>query len=226
MSPRSRPSNTLNSRVLLGSLLLGLAGLAQAQTSVPAGSDALLLACQQEVACQSHLDSASVLYKQQRYSMALEEYQAAYLLQPYPPFLYNIARLHHKQDHLSEAVAYYQRYLDSADPGQPEKAKQYLTEAQQRLAAEQAKERPAPAPIALAAPAVPSIPFLPVAPPAWSAPAAPAERKARLPGYKQWWVWALCGAAAAGAATAIGIGVYASGPDTSGLPVKQASLGQ
>lgn len=225
MCPRSRLSHLLNSRVLLGSLLLGLSGLAQAQTSVRSGSDSLLLACQHTVACQSHLDSASMLYEQQRYSMALAEYLAAYVLQPYPPFLYNVARLHHKQNHLEEAAAYYQRYLDSADPGQPERAKQYFSEAQQQLAAEQAKAKPAPAPIALAAPSARSLPVAPAAPPAFSALAAPSGQKASLPRYKQWWVWTLIGVAAAGAATAIGIGVYSSGPDISGLPTKAASLG-
>ena len=98
-------------RLLLGSCMLGLAGLARAQT-VPSdqlGYDKLLVACELSVACQSHLDKANQLYAQDRYSPAIEEYQSAYTLQPYPPILYNIARLHHKENHLPEAIAYYQR---------------------------------------------------------------------------------------------------------------------
>jgi len=226
MRTRSRPLNLSNSRVLLGCFLLSLCGLAKAQPSVPEGRDSLLRACQDAVACQSHLESASVLYKQQRYSMALEEYLAAYTLQPYPPFLYNVARIHHKQNHLAEAIAYYQRYLDSADPGQPEKAKQYLAEAQQQLTVEQDKAMPAPAPIALPALSARSMPVAPAAPPVLAAPVAPSEHKASRPRYKQWWVWTLVGVATAGAAMAIGIGVYSSGPDISGLPTKAASLGR
>ena len=172
MRPRSRSSNLSTSRVLLASVVFGLAELAQAQTSQPSGHDALLLTCQQSLPCKSHLDRATELNKQELHSMAVEEYEAAYSLQPYPPILYNIARLHHKQNHLAEAVAYYQRYLDSSHPERVERAKQFLSEAQQGLATEQSK--PAPPPLMPAAPSALSTPVAPAARPALVTPAAPA----------------------------------------------------
>jgi tetratricopeptide (TPR) repeat protein len=199
--------------------LCGLARIASAETGestptqAPDAQDALLSACQQSAACKSHLDLATLLYKQDRYSMAIDEYQDAYILQPYPLILYNIARLHHKQNHLSEAITYYQRYLYTAHPAQAERAKQLLAAAQKELASQATKvER-------VSAPPVPP-PSVPL-----SVPPAPVVRHEKKPLYKEGWFWSLIGVTVAGAATAIGIGIYASGPDVSGVPAKTLSFG-
>ncbi len=206
------------------SFVFGFAGLAQAQTREPAGPDAFLLACQQMLPCRSHLAKAAEFQNQDRPDQAIEEYKTAYSLQPYPPILYNIARLQHKQKHLAEAAVYYQRYLDSSHPERAERAKQLLSQAQEALASEQSK--PAPAPLQPAAPPALATPAAPVAPSPPITAIAPAERHASQPTYKKWWVWTLVGVAAVGAATAVGIGVYASGPDVTGLLTKSAKFGQ
>lgn len=89
--------------------------------------------------------------------------------------------------------------------------------------AQGAKDQPAQTgavpPLASSAPAV-------LAPDLVSrAPLAPSERRASLPIHKQWWFWSVLGVTVVGAATAIGIGVYASGPDVAGLPAQKASVG-
>ncbi len=156
--------------------------------------------------------------------MAIEEYQAAYTLQPYPPFLYNIARLHHKQDHLSDAVAHYQRYLDSAYPEQRERARQHLAAAQDLL---ETRSEPAPAPLTPAPPAGVALRVMPAPPAMVPAPGTPLPlgRHLSIPLDKKWWFWSLLGVTAAGVATAVGIGVYARVPDVSGLPAQTVSLG-
>ena len=131
-SLQSRGSVLSTNLLLVGGLLLSFTAAAWAQDAPPAppDSDAILRACDKLPACRAHLDNADRFYEQNQFPAALQEYQAAYALQPYPLILFNIARLHHKQNHLSDAADYYQRYLNTADPQQAERARQLLKEAQ------------------------------------------------------------------------------------------------
>ena len=218
MPPAGPSLRSLSKLLILGSLHMWLAGYAQAQTPPPVklGDDALLQACEQMLACKSHLERATQLYKQEQYTAALDEYQAAYILQPYPLILYNIARLHHKQSHLADAVTYYQRYLNTGSSEQAERARLLLDDVQMVL------REPAPAetPLVLIPPAV-RIPSSALVPPLTAA-----VPQGRTPIYKKWWLWTAIGLAAGGVATAVGIGVYASGPDISGLPSKTLGFGK
>jgi tetratricopeptide (TPR) repeat protein len=200
---------------LLGSLLSGFVALARAETSETLQSkhEALLKACTQSLACHSHVERANQLYEQNAFDAARDEYQAAYVLQPYPLILYNIARIHHKQSHLSDAIAYYQRYLSTGHAERAERARQLLSEAKQVLQQQDAEVEPPPAPLR------------PEPPPLLISAKAPSAEKSTKPMHKKWWLWTLVGVAAVGAATAIGIGVYASGPDVSGVPSYNAMLG-
>lgn len=204
--------------LLIGCFLVGLTGSAPAQTApvVPAGDDAFLLACQQTVACKTHLDTATQLYGQERYGGAIDEYQAAYVLQPYPLILYNIARLHHKQSQVGEAITYYRRYLDTAHPTQAERAKQLLAEAQAELVAKDNKPPPTPIP--------PAVALAPAA--ALSPPLLPSVRPVKTPIYKKWWFGVVIGVTVVGIVTAAGIGIYASGPDVSGVPTLSLRFGK
>lgn len=207
-SSRSSISGSLYGRPLWAALsLLPLSGRAQ----TPPDPESFLRACEQSVECTSHLSRANQLYDQNVLPAALSEFQAAYVLQPYPLLLYNIARIHHKQNHYSDAIAYYQRYLESAHPDREARARQLLAEAkQERYVLE---EMPEPPP----APCTPELG--PVAKPAVIARPEP------TPVYKRWWFWSVIGVAAAGAAVAAGVGAYASGgPDVSGLPATNLSF--
>lgn len=194
-------------------------------------------ACEQAEACSSHLEKADQLYKQGRFSIAIEEYQAAYTLQPYPPILYNIGRLHHKQNHLSEAIAYYQRYLDApADTATTARVAQQLAEAQRELALQAAMPAAAPAASPAASPlaAVPPAALSPPAPPIptptltpkLSATAADKGHDGGLPIYKKWWFWTVLGVAVAGAAAATGAAIASTRPDVTGVPAQTFSFGR
>jgi tetratricopeptide (TPR) repeat protein len=214
-------SRSSNSLLLAAPLLLGLVGTGRAQTPMEnrvSGSE-LLAACQNSLACSSHLASATTYYKQERYAEALVEYQAAYSLQPYPLILFNIARLHHKQNRLTEAAVYYQRYLDSADGERAERARQLLAEVSQAPAAQVAVNEPAP--VRLTSPPQP-VPPAEAALTKSASVETPAHKK---PLYKQWWLWTLVSGVVVGTATAVGIAVYARGPDLSGLQTKTLSFG-
>lgn len=107
--------------------------MAQAAPATRLDSDAILMACDQLPACRGHLDQADRFYEENRYDDAIQAYQAAYGLQPYPLILFNIARIYHKQQQLSQAAEYYQRYLNTADPQQAERTRQLLKEVQDEL---------------------------------------------------------------------------------------------
>lgn len=109
--------------------------------------EALLKACEQSLACASHLERANKLYEQDSFTAALDEYQAAYILQPYPLILYNIARIHHKQASLIDAISYYQRYLDTGHLQRSERATQLLQKARQEQDEKDTQPEPPPAPL-------------------------------------------------------------------------------
>lgn len=71
-------------------------------------------------------------YQEGDYEDAVESFEAAYVLNPDPVLLYNIARSYHKQgnDACVSALDYYQHFIDSPhpDPNQIEKAKLHLAE--------------------------------------------------------------------------------------------------
>lgn len=193
----------------------------------------LLVACENSPACKSHLHNATQLYEKGSYGPALEEFQAAYVLSPYPPILYNIARLHHKQNRLTDAISYYQRYLDSAHKEQGERARTFLAEAQAALASktQPPPEQPTQPLPAVAVPAPPAL--IPPEPPSVS-PAAPAAGllvkrveptpRASKPIYRKWWFWTVVGVTVIGASTALGIGLAARGPDVSRVPRQTPSF--
>lgn len=207
---RSSTSATAGGRILAALLfLLPLLGRAQS----PPDPESSLRACEQSAECSAHLSRANQLYDQNVLSAALVEFHAAYLLQPYPLLLYNIARIHHKQSHYAEAIAYYQRYLDTGHPDRVARARQLLAEAKQEQYVLEEMPEPAPAPLTPdPGPAVGRAAGV-VAGPAVITHPAP------TPVYKRWWFWTAIGIAVAGAALAGGVGAYASGgPDVSGLP--------
>lgn len=214
--PPKNGSRSSTRLLVLGGVLLGLTKMAPAQMVAPQapGDDPLLFACQQTVACDSHLERATQLYREANYQAAIVEYQAAYSLQPYALVLYNIARLHHKQGQLAEAIVHYQKYLATNNQEQAERARALLATAQQELTAQQVKA-PTPPPIAVAAP-----------PQVVSVQGTSAAHHKPISVYRKWWFWTVIGVAAVGGATIAGVGIYASGPDVSGIPAGHLAFGK
>lgn len=145
-------------------------------------SHTLLQACRQIPACSEHLDRADRAYDQSQSSEALKEYQAAYAISPYPLILYNIARLHHKEHRLTEAIEAYQRYLDTGDTERQERVRQLLREAQAELRFHTTVPN-ASLGVSILAPGV--------------AVATPVRPLPARPPYKRGWVWAVVGSVVA-----------------------------
>ncbi|HEV7555143.1 MAG TPA: tetratricopeptide repeat protein [Kofleriaceae bacterium] len=59
-----------------------------------------------------HFKSGVALFKEQKYSEALAEFERAYEIAPHPLVLYNIAGCHRELSHYAEAVKAYNRFLD------------------------------------------------------------------------------------------------------------------
>ncbi|HET6283013.1 MAG TPA: tetratricopeptide repeat protein [Polyangia bacterium] len=62
-------------------------------------------------AARANFKQGTVYYNLNRYKDALVEFEAAYLAQPDPAFLFNIAQCHRKMGNTAEAVRFYRTYL-------------------------------------------------------------------------------------------------------------------
>lgn len=240
-SPRTTPQRLACILILSG--VFGPLGAVRADSSAvePEASphDALLIACHHSLPCRTHLETAAQLFKQSRFDAAVDEYQAAYVLQPYPLILYNIARIYHKQSRAADAVAYYQRYLDTGHSERAERARELLSQAQQeqrtlqepKAQQEQRTPQEPKTPQELGGPGdkdpaadqraeLPKKPPKPVSLMPLSTPASLAGSAApsvQLPIYKRWWFWTLLGGAFLGSVAGLSLGIYAAGPPVAGL---------
>lgn len=181
---------------LLLSFLL-LSGRADAQEQ---GTDPKF--CGGNVECGQHYNQARQLSKKGDTERAIAEYQATYGLKPFPPLLFNIARLYHKSGNLRQAVLHYKWYLDSpmaGDDAQREQARRYFAEAINELRTDTVlPEQPMPAPLAPRQPIEQPAPLpAPVVSPALPA-APPAPIVEQRPVYKRWWFWTVIGVVVAG----------------------------
>lgn len=69
---------------------------------------------------REHYEQAVKHYGAQEYEKAIGEFQAAYNCKPVPRLLFNIAQAHRKQEHLAEALFYFNRYIQSDETMGPE----------------------------------------------------------------------------------------------------------
>lgn len=183
-------------------LWLLCASAARAQNAPPAADD-----CTRDRECDRHYLQARTLSTAGQFIDALDEYHAAYAIQPVPTLLFNIARLNHKLGRLKEAASAYEAYLRQdigSDPALKEKAKEYLsqipTQSEPLVSSPQAVPIP---PIAPAEhPEVQLMPFRPPPPP----PSSSERSFAFVPVYQRWWLWTAVGAVVLGGTLAIVIG--------------------
>jgi tetratricopeptide (TPR) repeat protein len=139
---------------------------------------------------RASFDRGTALYAVEHWDEAIREFEAGFIEEPLPSFLYNIAQAHKHAGRPAKAVAYYQKYLDLL-PNAPDRA-----QVEQEIAELGAAPPVAPAPAAAA-----------VVPPA----PAPADGPPP-PIYKRWWLWAAVGAVVVIAGAAVAIGVATSRP--------------
>lgn len=181
-------------------------------------------ACAQDAICYRRAEDAYRQFQDGQYVAALASFEAAYARRAAPHLLFNIARTLHKLGRLTEAVGYYQRFLDlggDGNAGQMEKAKVYQAQAlaEATAALNSAQKRPDPQP---------------ENPPPSPPPDPPKEEPAAMPGtattpssevgsalavvptpketagptkeisspstpiYKRWWFWTLVGVVVVG----------------------------
>lgn len=101
--------------------------------------------CLHDDLCRAQYTLARELSKNGRLIEALTAYDAAYQRRPVPILLFNIARLHHRLSHFSDAIRFYSRYLETQPPNEEEqrtRARQFLAEATQQL--QQTSQLPQP----------------------------------------------------------------------------------
>lgn len=87
-----------------------------------------------------HDRRAGELYQSEDYEGALREMMAAQELLPATPRVYNIASCHERMGNLSEALVFFQRFveLEDAPPERRERARERITEIREQMAAEAA----------------------------------------------------------------------------------------
>ena len=103
-------NKTLAKLVLAGALMqVVAAGEVWARADPPAAAKANKDAAARAA---SHADKGRRLYDLRRYDPAIKEFEQAYQLDNDPAHLYNIAQAHRLANHIPEAIAAYEAYLD------------------------------------------------------------------------------------------------------------------
>ena len=169
--------------------------------------------CFADESCNALLVQAKRAHNEKRYVDALRLYQSAHDKVPDPRILVLRGRSYFKQGQTERALDLYRAALPQLkDAEERQGAERFIAEAESALRAQSAAAAADPvAPPNLLPPGP-----LPPGPGAAALPAGPGV--ARTPVYKKWWFWTIVGVAAVGTGTAIGLGVYAKGASTDGLP--------
>jgi tetratricopeptide (TPR) repeat protein len=115
-----------------------------------------------KAAVKAHMDRAAKAHKAGDYTLALDELQAAYAIDPQPKLLYAIAQVHAKLDDCAKAIEYYEQFIAATpDKNKQAVAQQAIDACKQRLAAEPPPEpaavEPAPEPEPEPPPAPPPV---------------------------------------------------------------------
>ena len=138
------------------------------------------------------LDKARAHFKQGRayqdagaYAQAVDEFKAAYALDPRPELLFNIAQVERLAGKKAEAVEHYRQYLEAEPNGKgADEARRHVVDLTKALEAESPAPDPAPAPAPVPAAAPAPVPVPAPAP-------APEPRRPRL------WTWVAASVAVA-----------------------------
>lgn len=182
-------------------LLLGLVlwGGGSAHALVLAAPPDVSSSCDDDAECSRLADEGYEHLQAGRLQKARRSYEAAYARRKDPKLLYNLGRVCQKAGQPTEAVGYYQHYLDAGAEGieeQRQKAQQYLNQARSEAATQQFLN-PTPRAGAHAASTLPDAKYF----------------TQQTPLYKRWWLWTVVGVATACVAVGVGLGVAARRPD-------------
>jgi len=121
-------------RCVCVAVTLGLAGL----WGAPAVAD--------PTRARAHFDLAKRFFEVNEYRRAMEEFKVAYVEEPDPAFLYNIAECHRRLGEVPDALVFYRRFLLLAPAGAPARpsVEKRIAELQARIRDAQASAAPAP----------------------------------------------------------------------------------
>lgn len=194
-------------KMLLWALLVLLgASIGQAQPATSSALNRLRDACQRDGACDEHVANAEKWITSGNWEQLIREYQDAYKLVPYPRFLFNIARAHHKLLHYREAIEFYQRHLEATpvdDPDFRNKSQNYKSQAERFLEARDQISQTTGVPGSAHGAAKSS----------QNSSSTSSERDISRPVYRRWWFWTALGGVLAGGVTAgIVIGTWPRTP--------------
>jgi tetratricopeptide (TPR) repeat protein len=194
-------ASTTASSIVVAALLLGSAA---AQThDAPAEA-------------RRHYDEGTKAFNLGEFARAVNEYRAAYNINPHPALLYNIAQSYRLAGDLAHAVFFYRSYLHNVPDATNRREVQERIAMLEAQLAEGRASGSAPgngAPPPVPAGAHPEADASATQPsPSGLVAAQPSPPPPRAPLYKKWWLWTLVGAVAAGAAVGNGVGVSQSAP--------------
>lgn len=129
-----RPLTFLDSLLVAPILLLPLLSTAVAEP----------LRCGPDPQCRFHLDRGIALDREQKYELALAEFQAAYRRQPDPWVAVNVGRTFHKLGRFAEALSWYRDagYTSPADVELQKQLLEFAAQARQNLPSAPSAQKP------------------------------------------------------------------------------------
>lgn len=148
--------------------------------------------CAERPACLALQEQGVQAHNEKRYAEAVRFYEQARASTPDPRLLVLMGRSRFRLGEIDAALALYnQARPDIADPVERAQLERFIGEANAQRT---------------------------VAPDPKTQALLPPRGAEGPPVYKRWWFWTILGVAAAGTATALGVGLAARGPDTTGVP--------
>lgn len=191
-----------------GLLLLLGSGVSSAQTARSAqasGPD-----CFQDDACRDLHDEGRQHVVAGRFNEAQRLYTLAYQHVADPMLLWKIARLLDQAERLTEALLYYQKYLESGDLVKRHEAELRLVQLNGRLSEKTVS-------LSVPSPVMTSQSAKPIEPVEASVKQPPVNREY----WRKWWLWTLAGAGVAGIVVGVGLGVASIRPDVTNAAMVQ-----
>jgi tetratricopeptide (TPR) repeat protein len=141
-----------------------------------------------------HVTRSASFFQAGDYSHALEELQAAYLIDPQPGMLYSLGQINVKLGKCDDAVTWYRKFLDSKPAARPAQAAREAISACQKSAAQKPPAEPpppppepTPAPPAPPPPPTPAPAPAPPPPPPATPAAAPSGPVDHTPSHRAWY---------------------------------------